>query len=63
MVVELWICPNCHNYYGSSSVHGVDLAKEMNTKLNTPEQTHSRAQCPQCKTERKLQVLRVLDPS
>jgi hypothetical protein len=51
MIVEIWAC-DCGNYYGSSSIHGKDLTQEMNTKINTGEKTHSRAQCPNCKKDR-----------
>jgi len=44
--VCVWVCPNCHNYYGASSVHD-RLADQINVD-NQGNAKFSRAQCPDC---------------
>lgn len=43
--VEVWVCPNCGNYYGSTS------AKDLNDQMTADikgQPTHLRSRCPAC---------------
>ena len=71
LTIEVWCCPHpeCSDYYAAANTHGVDLASRMNSpavdnvaeheKKHGTRFTHSRAQCPACKTSRRGEVDRV----
>ncbi len=55
MQVKLWVCPTdgCTNYYGSSSMGDLTevVAKVDNNFTPRPKESHhTRAQCPDCRT-------------
>lgn len=47
--VVIWICPDCGNYYASSSAG--DLSTDFNKKLNSGQPTFARSKCPDCPGE------------
>lgn len=44
--IEVWVCPNCGNYYGASSAG--NLADKPQPGRNGVPKDVSRAKCPQC---------------
>ena len=49
--IVVWWCPQCDNYYGSSSAG--DLAAQINTN-KSGRATFARSVCPDCRTLGKI---------
>lgn len=43
--VEVWVCPGCGNYYGSTAADDLDEAMTYNIK---GQPSHLRSRCPDC---------------
>lgn len=70
MEVHLWVCatPGCDTYFGSSSIHGVDLSSKLNYPATqdggmSKGSTGNRSQCPSCKKPRQRLTVTVRKPS
>jgi hypothetical protein len=54
MVVEVYICPECGDYYGVSGMPDLTVVNQHTHGINfepiPKESHHSRAQCPACRS-------------
>lgn len=52
--VTVWVCPRCGNYYGASSIDGVDLRQEITFSEHHIPSGYMRSHCPRpsCKPDK-----------
>src|SRR5262245_48103235 len=58
-VVTVYVCPECGNYYGSSSVSEGDMMKPQ-LNFHTRQVLPPRINCPSCRVLRGKEVIRTL---